>query len=1149
MKRVYGFGLDIGIGSVGWAVISEDEKGENGRIENFGSRIFESGELDNMGKDRKSQERRGFRGVRRNERRRISRKEILKNYLKYVKLVRDEELREAVETPKAEMTELKCRALTERADAKDIVRILLHCCNHRGYQDFYEGEALPETDADASEAEKKEAEDERKTKEAVANFETRFKASGERFVSPFLLKTCTDAETGRVAFRNRSYKEQDRMVIPRGRIREEAAEILAVQAKYFPDALREENRKWILEIIFRQRAFEDGPGDPNDSFRRYKGFLESIGMCRFYPEEKRGFRNTALADLYAAVNAFSQYHYVDEDTGETGLPGAAAEMLLRYVLENGSITRNQAEKELAKLGIRLMGSKDSDDTLKKSFRYLRVIKKAAEEADLAWAPMLEEAGAQTDIERPSFLNLLGNCLSSYQTPRYRDEKLREVWDEAERRNIPTNEAFRKAMRGRKMSGTSSVSDRYMAEAVDAFRKGDLYGNFQWGKESDARAARDAVRTRLLAPSVLADEDLKDNPVVFRSINETRKIVNMLIRTYGSPAYINVEVADDVARSYIERRRIKKMQDDNKKANEKTRREIADLLGIDAGEVKGSQIERFKLYNMQDGKCFYSGKDLGDLAEVLRDSSHRFEVDHIVPYSLILDNTLHNKVLVLGSENQAKGQQTPLMYLKNNKPKKEEFLARVSVAYRKNEISRRKYQYLMLESIYGDKAQELLRGWKSRNINDTRYITKYVVGLLKDHLAGSPKVYGIRGHITSRFRREWLNSGTWGSEEKNRATYLNHAADAVIIANLTPDAVAFAMNYEKLQQTYRHYGRSTTSIQYQRVLDSGVKQLHAFHHMDEDRARDLLQDRKRIPAKIPDLRNEVELRFGSLEGDTRAKEDFDRLVEAYYSGTDDFLVAPYQPVASIKPERRFRGAVADGNPLRLEEEGGVMYKISRKDIRELTKKDLAKLYTTDGALIEALHEVLGEYASVGQYMAEKKLDAFRTKAGQIVRKVSLNSGPVSNYYRKNISDTNYSILGMPKYYCVEVYKNAKGKTKIWGLRYVDMLRKDKKLYLKENVLPADYKSHVCYLYAGDYITVTKKGTCIFEGVYRSVEALKLNRLSGKIKNHSEISQFSVGGDAEVVKRNIDLSGQLGSAIDETKEGFPCFAPLSSKKENG
>ncbi|MBU4540269.1 MAG: hypothetical protein KJ774_03485, partial [Firmicutes bacterium] len=57
----YRLGLDIGIGSIGWAIISGDSKAA--RIENFGVRIFESGELDQLGKDRKSQQRRGFRGT------------------------------------------------------------------------------------------------------------------------------------------------------------------------------------------------------------------------------------------------------------------------------------------------------------------------------------------------------------------------------------------------------------------------------------------------------------------------------------------------------------------------------------------------------------------------------------------------------------------------------------------------------------------------------------------------------------------------------------------------------------------------------------------------------------------------------------------------------------------------------------------------------------------------------------------------------------------------------------------------------------------------------------------------------------------------------------------------------------------------------
>ena len=70
----YVLGLDIGIGSVGWAVVRCEG---DPRIENFGVRIFESGENEKR-KSRKSQERRDFRAGRRLVRRRAHRKERIR---------------------------------------------------------------------------------------------------------------------------------------------------------------------------------------------------------------------------------------------------------------------------------------------------------------------------------------------------------------------------------------------------------------------------------------------------------------------------------------------------------------------------------------------------------------------------------------------------------------------------------------------------------------------------------------------------------------------------------------------------------------------------------------------------------------------------------------------------------------------------------------------------------------------------------------------------------------------------------------------------------------------------------------------------------------------------------------------------------------
>ncbi|MCC3352090.1 HNH endonuclease domain-containing protein [Ruminococcus albus] len=74
----------------------------------------------------------------------------------------------------------------------------------------------------------------------------------------------------------------------------------------------------------------------------------------------------------------------------------------------------------------------------------------------------------------------------------------------------------------------------------------------------------------------------------------------------------------------------------------------------------------------------------------------FEVDHIVPYSLILDNTINNKALVYAEENQKKGQRTPLMYM--NEAQAADYRVRVNTMFKSKKCSKKKYQYLMLPDL-------------------------------------------------------------------------------------------------------------------------------------------------------------------------------------------------------------------------------------------------------------------------------------------------------------------------------------------------------------------------------------------------------------------------------------------------------------------
>lgn len=560
-KRQYRFAFDIGIGSCGWAVISENETG-NRRIEDAGSRIFDSGEM-KEGKDRKSQKRRGFRSVRRVLRRRSHRKYRLKNYLRYVHFMTDMEIRCASEASMNQILPVKVRGIDEKLTKAELLQVLIHACNHRGYKDFYE---VMEIDA----AESQEEEDEKINQAAADRLDRSFEESHCRTISEYICRYCTIPGTDRIDYRNRFYKNENRMIIRRKHVENEIRTILKKQREWYPE-LTDQKIEKIMGVIFSQRDFEDGPGDASDKYRRYTGFLESIGYCRFYPEERRGFRNTALGDVYAAINALSQYRYVHTDTGEAKLSQEAAAKMVSYIMKQGSLTRTQAAKLLKPLGIAIYGSKDVDKTLAKSFRFLKEMKKIAEKCQVSWESLLSETDL-TEYEegKTSLLNQLGTVCSMYQTPHRKEEELKKLHAKWEHVHLPP--AFWNALKRHKFNGTSSVSYHHMADAIEAFLKGDIYGNFQWNKQKQLDEKQESQRERLLSAKVLMqDEDVKDNPVVLRSINETRKVLNCLIRLYGAPAEIHVEVADDVARSYLERKRIQKMQRDHEKTRDAIKR--------------------------------------------------------------------------------------------------------------------------------------------------------------------------------------------------------------------------------------------------------------------------------------------------------------------------------------------------------------------------------------------------------------------------------------------------------------------------------------------------------------------------------------------------------------------------------------------------
>ena len=1110
-------GLDIGIGSIGWAVITGEQK--NSRIENFGVRVFDSGELEN-GKSRKSQVRRGFRGVRRLIRRRYFRKELLKAHLQNIGLLNEKVMREYERIKDQNVHVLKAKGVSEELSPAELYKCLIHTCNHRGYRDFYEDDETLDMEDETS-----------VNRAAASEFEKMFKSSGCETVSLFICKHFVN-EAGQIEFRNRDSRKDKYLLIRRSLLRDELRIILDKQAEYH-SALTPHNIETIDKIIFSQRNFEDGPGNPDDPFRRYTGFLESLGSCPFCTGDRRGFRGTVIADVYAVVNTLSQYRFVDKETGEYCLKPDIARQLIDFLLKNASLTLSDVKRILKANNFELLKSENSDDkALTKAVRFLKLAKSSIENGGENWEDWISEE--QFDIEKPSKLHKIGELLSKYQTPSYRSSKFKEL-------GFMTPQLI-KAFSGKKISGTAGAGYRYMCDAIHAFLDGDIYGNFQANKLKQISEEKNiSKRSVKLLPEHIDDEDIKQNPVVFRAINETRKVLNAIIELYGSPEVIVVEVASELNSSFLERNETAKRQKENERKNDEAKRVISELLGISVEEVTGNMLDKYKLYHEQQGKCLYSGRPLGDLTEVLKDKDKRYEVDHIIPYSLILDNTLNNKALVWSNENQAKGQRTPLMYL--GAEKAAAFKARVNEMRTRKEncISDRKYRYLMLESIYGTEAEDLLSQWKSRNINDTRAITKYIVSLLSKNLvfsgtSGQP-VFGVKGALTSKFRRIWLGNTVWGDSDKDRTTYLSHAVDAVVLANLTPPYIEIASDNIKLQQIYRKY-KSQSAAEYQDYLEKCLDKMQKYGFSREYTLH-LLTKTQRVPSYLPNIASEVEIRFDD-EDEERFKTN---VVKFYGDALESFIVKPQMPIASIKQERKFRGEIADANPIRVVEINSEPHKIARKDIKSITKKDIDKLYTTDTTLVATLNRIFegkDDKYTVEKYLKENNLTTFKTDSGQPVHKVSLDAGKISNFFKKVISDSNYTMLGGLNYYCVEVYKDKKGNTKVWGIRYVDIRRKDKKLHVIKERMPEDYCSHVMYLFKNDYIRIYRGGEVRFEGYYKRVYNINEKRLVFSYGNYTNTRDIVIAQKDEVRKVYIDILGRLGGEVK-------CSAPLLSISE--
>ena len=265
-------------------------------------------------------------------------------------------------------------------------------------------------------------------------------------------------------------------------------------------------------------------------------------------------------------------------------------------------------------------------------------------------------------------------------------------------------------------------------------------------------------------SLLSKNSLRQ-PVVEKILNQMIHVVNALIDRFGKPDEIRIELARELKQSKDERNEADKQNSLNKKQHDLICKRLEEL-GLPQTR---KMILKYKLiFPAKDKKwneasavnqCIYCGESF-QLSEALNGSN--FDVDHIIPQAMLFDDSQTNKVLVHRKCNKDKTNTTAYDYISSKgEAALIDYLNRVDDWYKRGIISYSKLQ--RLKTSYNDylerkklkkETEADKRLWESfidRQLRESAYIARKAKFILAKVCRN---VYSTEGAITAKLRKIW-----------------------------------------------------------------------------------------------------------------------------------------------------------------------------------------------------------------------------------------------------------------------------------------------------------------------------------------------------------------------------------------------------------
>ncbi|MGF1924330.1 MAG: type II CRISPR RNA-guided endonuclease Cas9, partial [Bacteroidia bacterium] len=361
-----------------------------------------------------------------------------------------------------------------------------------------------------------------------------------------------------------------------------------------------------------------------------------------------------------------------------------------------------------------------------------------------------------------------------------------------------------------------------------------------------------------------------NPIVEQVITETLRVVKDIWAKYGNGAKdffseIHIELGREMKNTADDRKQLTEKISENENTNLRIKALLAELLNDDGVEnvrpfspmqqeilkiyedgvlksdieiddeylrisktaqPSSSELKRYKLWLEQKYRSPYTG----EIIPLNKLFTLEYEIEHIIPQSRYFDDSFSNKIICESAVNKLKDKQLAFEFIKNHHGEivsigfgkqvtvfdEKEYEEFVKTHYGKN---RGKKTKLMLEEIPDQMIE--------RQLNDTRYISKFISALLSNLVRAESNDDGVNsinvlpgsGKITTELKRDWGLNDVWNDLILPRFERMNTITNSTVFTAWNENhqkylpvvPLEFSKGFQKKRIDHRHHAMDALVI--------------------------------------------------------------------------------------------------------------------------------------------------------------------------------------------------------------------------------------------------------------------------------------------------------------------------------------------------